>query len=175
MGGGYRALQPRRELAVNDPMTMLKADHRDAKKLLKTLAESGEGRGREHMVKELDQALTLHMAIEEKLVYPLVAKHISRDDEEEAEVEHGLAREGLAKLTELVAKPGFGAAVEMLTGGIGHHVKEEETELLPELKASLSRQAWLQLGDGIAEAKRLAGVPVASKPRRTAKPSGTTK
>ena len=36
-----------------------------------------------------------------------------------------------------VEMPGFGAAVEMLKGGISHHV-EEETRLLPELKERLT-------------------------------------
>jgi hypothetical protein len=39
---------------------------------------------------------------------------------------------------ELVDEPGFGA-VAMLTAGIKHHVKEEETEMFPELKKKLDR------------------------------------
>jgi hemerythrin-like domain-containing protein len=124
---------------MNDPMTILKADHREAKKMLTALADSDEGAEREEMVSELAQALRLHMQVEEELVYPLVKAELGAEDEEEAQVEHGLAREGLTKLTAMVAKPGFGAAVEMLKAGILHHVEEEEAELLPELKSALSR------------------------------------
>jgi hemerythrin-like domain-containing protein len=151
---------------MNDPMTILKADHREAKKMLTALADSDEGAEREEMVSELDQALRLHMQFEEELVYPLVKAELGAEDEEEAQVEHGLAREGLTKLTAMVAKPGFGAAVEMLKAGILHHVEEEETELLPELKSALSRDDWLQLGDQIAKAKAEAGASVQSAPRR---------
>ncbi len=129
-----------------DPMTILKADHREARKLLHQLADSDEGSEREDTADQLATALTLHMDLEERLVYPLVRQHIGREDEEEAEVEHRLARDGLSKMLSMTEVPGFGAAVEMLLGGIEHHVKEEESELLPELKQAMERKDWLALG-----------------------------
>ena len=120
---------------MNDPMTILKADHREVKKLLTALGDSEEGPKRETMAAEIEAALTLHMQIEEDIVYPAVAEYVGEDDEEEAEIEHGLAREGLAKMMSMVEVPGFGAAAQMLLGGIEHHVEEEETEILPELKS----------------------------------------
>jgi hemerythrin superfamily protein len=151
---------------MNDPATILKADHREAKKLMNALAESEEGSERETMANQLNEALLLHMDIEERILYPVVAKEVGADDEEEAEIEHGLARNGLATLMSMVDKPGFGAAVEMLKGGILHHVEEEETEIFPELKSALDRTEWLALGDAIAAAKADAGKPVPSAPRR---------
>jgi hemerythrin-like domain-containing protein len=156
---------------MNDPMTILKADHREAKKLLNQLSDSDEGKQRDDTANELAAALTLHMDLEERLVYPLVRQHIGREDEEEAEVEHRLAREGLTKMLSMTDVPGFGAAVEMLLGGIEHHVKEEESELLPELKQAMERSDWLALGDAIAKAKADAGMPVkpSSPARRSSK------
>ena len=161
---------------MNDPMTILKADHREAKQLMTALADSEEGKERNAMAAELERALTLHMAIEEEYVYPLVAEKVGAEDEEEAEIEHGLAREGLAKLMSMVEMPGFGAAVEMLKGGILHHVEEEETELLPSLKEAMGREEWLALGDSLAKAKANAGAPTtASRGRRSTKRSATRK
>lgn len=155
---------------MNDPMTILKADHRQVKKLLTALGESEEGREREEMAAEVEASLTLHMQIEEEILYPAVAEHVGAEDEEEAEIEHGLAREGLSKMMSMVSVPGFGAAAQMLLGGIEHHVEEEETEILPALKDALPRQDWLALGDAIATAKALSGQPVAqSKQRRSQK------
>ena len=74
--------------------------------------------------------------------------------------------EGLDKVLQMVEMPGFGAAVEMLKGGISHHVQEEETQLLPELKESLERDEWLAIGDALVEAKKAVGLPVAQPPRR---------
>jgi hemerythrin-like domain-containing protein len=145
---------------MHDPMTILKADHREAKQLMTALAGTDEGSERDTLATELDEALSLHMSIEETLVYPLVAKYVGAEDEEEAEIEHGLAREGLAKVMSMRDVPGFGAAVEMLKGGITHHVEEEESELLPSLRDAVSREQWLELGDAIAKAKADAGVPL---------------
>src|SRR4051812_26233394 len=140
-------------MTMNDPMTILKADHREAKRLLTALADSEEGPERERMCDEVTTALTLHMELEERLLYPLVQSMIGEEDAEEANIEHGLAREGVATMGSMVSKPGFGAAVEMLKGGIMHHVEEEEGEILPTLKDKMERSEWLALGDQIVEAK----------------------
>jgi len=145
---------------MNDPMRILKADHREVEGLLKKLAESDEGVEREQLVDELVTKLSAHMEMEESILYPAVKTNVGEDDEEEADVEHGLAREGMTKLQAMVAAPGFGAVVEMLKGGIMHHVEEEETQILPELKDAISREEWLKIGDAIAAAKEAAGLEV---------------
>jgi hemerythrin-like domain-containing protein len=151
---------------MNDPMRILKADHREAEKLLGKLADTEEGSEREQLVEELTMKLTAHMELEESIVYPSVRETVGEEDEEEAEVEHRLAREGLEKLSSMMAMPGFGAAVEMLKGGITHHVQEEEHELLPELKDAISREEWAAMGDALAAAKQERGMPVPQPPRR---------
>ena len=140
---------------MNDPIAILKRDHREASALLKQLAQSKKPSAtRRKTTDKLIAALQLHMEIEEKLVYPQVAKRVGKDEEHEAATEHGLARDALAKMAELVGEGGFGAAVAMLTAGIKHHVKEEETEIFPKLKARLDRPRLAELGDAIAAAKR---------------------
>ena len=117
-----------------DVFTVLRSDHRHVEELLSRLEESDKGAERDALVRELTEALTVHMQFEEQRLYPMLAP-LDGEGAEEAGIEHGLARDGLAKLAELSAAPGFGAAVEMLTGGIDHHVKEEETEVFPKLRA----------------------------------------
>jgi hemerythrin-like domain-containing protein len=139
---------------MNDPIAILKRDHREAAAMLKQLAEIKKPSAtRRKVADKLVAALTLHMAIEEDLVYPLIAERVGKEEEKEAEIEHGLARDGLSKMTELVDEPGFGAAVAMVTAGIKHHVKEEETEVFPELKSKLDRDELAQLGDAVAARK----------------------
>jgi hemerythrin-like domain-containing protein len=139
---------------VADPVVLLKKDHREVEAMLKTLAASSPGSRRKSTLKKLNAALRLHMKIEEQDVYPLVAKLLGKEDAQEANIEHGLAREGLDKLQDLVDQPGFGAAVAMLTAGIKHHVNEEEREMLPDLKKKLGRPDLLALGDEVAAAKK---------------------
>lgn len=149
-----------------DPMRLLKSDHREVERLLDRLSDSDEGAERRSMVDELVTKLALHMQIEEELIYPLVAAEVGAEDEEEAEIEHSLAREGLSKLESMVEAPGFGAAVEMLKGGIKHHVEEEEKEILPELRTAMERDAWQELGEQILLAKEAAGAPASADTRR---------
>lgn len=139
---------------MNDPIAILKADHREAAALLKKLSDSKPGSARRKTTQKLTTALALHMEIEEKLVYPLIGERVGADEEKEAETEHTLARAGLAKMNELVDEGGYGAAVAMVTAGIRHHVKEEETELFPELKAKLERDELRKLGDEVVVAKK---------------------
>jgi len=139
---------------VNDPVAILKRDHREVEEMLKKLAESKPGARRNSTVAKIDAALTLHMQIEERLVYPLVAELVGSEEAQEANTEHELAREGLRKLNELENEAGFGAAVAMLTAGIKPHVKEEEREVFPQLKKQLDRQRLAQLGDEVAAAKK---------------------
>jgi iron-sulfur cluster repair protein YtfE (RIC family) len=125
-----------------DLLEHLTEEHRKAEQMMKTLLDSDEGPERERTLGELREALTKHMAVEERFLYPIVKRTLGAESEEEAENEHQLARGGLDKLSELVSEPGFGAAVEMLQGGIGHHVKEEEQEVFPKLRK--------QAGDEVA-------------------------
>src|SRR5215207_10283096 len=145
---------------MNDPMRILKADHREVEGLLTKLADTDEGSEREQLANEVMAKLTAHMEMEESIVYPIVRTEVGEEDEEEAEVEHRLAREGLEKVQQMVEMPGFGAAVEMLKGGISHHVEEEESQLLPELKDAISAADWQALGDQLVAAKEAAGLPV---------------
>jgi hemerythrin superfamily protein len=140
---------------MNDPIAILERDHREVEALLQQLAGSvNPTPTRRKTTSELVTALTQHMQIEERLVYPLVDEYVGHDEEQEAETEHSLAREGLASIEELVDEPGFGAAIAMLTAGIRHHVKEEESEVFPKLKAKLERGELAELGDAVAAAKQ---------------------
>ena len=139
---------------MNDPVAILKRDHREVAQMLKTLDASKPGARRRQTVEKLTQALELHMEIEERDIYPVVARVIGKEDAEEGGVEHRLARDGLAEVQRLVDEPGFGAAVAMLTAGIRHHVKEEEQEMFPELKKKIDRDELRELGDRVAAAKQ---------------------
>ena len=146
---------------MNDPMTILKKDHAEAKEILTELGKSEPGTVRNEMVTKVTAALELHMSIEETLVYPLVAKVEGAKVRHEADVEHGLAREGIATMNKMVDEPGFGAAAESLLGGLLHHVREEETEIFPELKKKLDPAEWSDLGDRVAAAHTAGAVTAA--------------
>jgi len=141
---------------VPDVFTMLESDHRTVESLLAEIEASEQGPEREALVVKVTQALQLHMQFEEGEVYPLL-KEVDDGMEQEAEVEHQLARDGLAKMTELAAAPGFGAAVEMVKAGISHHGEEEEQEAFPKLRNSCDDATVERLGQALLQRKAQAG------------------
>ena len=145
-----------------DPFSLLELDHRHVAQLLDQLGDSKPGPERERAVKDLEESLAAHMKFEELKVYPLVVTEIGAEAAKEAETEHGLARDGLAKVVELVAEPGFGAAVESLKAGITHHVEEEEGEMFPKLRAGTPDQVQDELAH--ADAGRQEGCGPAGRP-----------
>jgi hemerythrin superfamily protein len=143
-----------------DPFAMLEADHRSVEAMLKSLAESEPGSERDTLVDKLTTAFEAHASFEESAIYPLVPDVMGAEKEEEAEIEHRLAREGVQKLREMASQPGFGAAVEMLEGGIGHHVEEEESEMFPALRRATDDATKDELMAQLREAKAAAGLPL---------------
>jgi hemerythrin superfamily protein len=143
-----------------DPFLLLEFDHRQIETMLEELGKSEPGPERERMVQQLKVAFEAHAQFEERAIYPIVVQVMDAETEQEAEVEHGLAREGVDKLVAMAGAPGFGAAVEMLTGGISHHVEEEEGEIFPKLRQALTDDTRAELTSRLLAAKAQAGLPV---------------
>jgi predicted kinase/hemerythrin-like domain-containing protein len=144
-GTGIPGFPPRRSSTM-DVIDHLTEEHRKVEGLLAELAESDPGRERQELLDDLESSLSTHMAVEERFVYPVVVDVMGEEPEQEAENEHGLARDGLRQMRDLVDEPGFGAAVEMVTAGISHHVHEEEHEVFPALRERASDRV-AALGD----------------------------
>lgn len=118
----------------------LTQEHRMAQGLLDQLATSEEGSERMRMLSELESALSTHMAVEEQFLYPIVGEVMGADEEEGAETEHDLVRDGLGKMRDLLDAPGFAAAVDMVRAGINHHIEEEEQGIFPALRRGAPEQ-----------------------------------
>jgi hemerythrin superfamily protein len=144
-----------------DPFELLRADHRMVEQLLKELSTESDESEQAELVEQLSLALTTHMQFEERQLYPLLTR-VEEELATEAEVEHQLARDGLQQLSTLVGKPGFGAAVDMVTAGVKHHVEEEESEAFPKLQDELGDDDKNRLGQALVEARRAAGLPESS-------------
>ena len=117
-----------------DVLDHLTEEHRKVELLIAQLKGTDPGDQRDRLVDDLIAALSTHMAVEERFLYPIVAEVGEDEMEHEGENEHDLAREGLAKLDALRKEPGFKAALDMVEAGIGHHVKDEEEEVFPTLR-----------------------------------------
>ena len=97
--------------------------------------------------------------MEESIVYPAIAKQVDdgNDMVDEAKSEHKGARKALDDVEKLSPdKPGFDGALTMLEAGISHHVEEEEGEVFPNLRKSVTAEQLDELGKQVAAAKKAA-------------------
>ena len=120
--------------------SMLKADHKEAKALFKTLVDDEQME--QPIIEELCDKLLLHMELEEKFYYPVTQAETDTEElAKEAVLEHAEAK----KLIQALKKGNLDETetkvkLEMLKLAIEHHVKEEEEELFPESKKTLSAE-----------------------------------
>jgi hemerythrin superfamily protein len=125
-----------------DAVELLMQDHKDVDALFKeyeSLQEQGSGAAREELVGLICQALSVHAKIEEELFYPAArgARGVESGLLDEAAVEHQSLKDIIGRLLKAPASdPLYDAGVKVLAEYTKHHVKEEESELFPEVRKS---------------------------------------
>lgn len=114
-----------------DAVSLLQEDHRTAIGMLDWYEQESDEKQKAQIVLMMGRMLLAHMAIEEEIFYPHVAEAAGADDLiRRAVSEHGKAR----KLMEKALKDPVGASKIMakLRKEIEKHIKEEETEIMPQ-------------------------------------------
>jgi hemerythrin-like domain-containing protein len=143
-----------------DIFTLLKNDHKEVKDLFQKILNEEEINT--EWVETLCQKLTIHMDLEEKLFYPVLGDHEETSElAEEAGLEHAEAK----KIVRALKKEGLENSelkvkCEMLKLAIEHHVDEEEGEIFPKAKQTLTHEQINSIGTEFAKQKekRLARV-----------------
>ncbi|MCR5868102.1 hemerythrin domain-containing protein [Aquincola sp. J276] len=108
---------------------------------------------KQELAEQICMMLTVHAQIEEEIFYPAAKDQIKEADlVNEATVEHASAKDLIAQIQE--SDPSdemYDSLVKVLGEYIDHHVKEEESELFPQVrKAKLDVAA---LGEQLNERK----------------------
>jgi len=135
---------PTTKRATPDACSLLDADHRKVKKMFgdyETLTQSrsaSAGQKKRDLAKEICTELTVHAQVEEEIFYPALRDAIKETDLlDEAEVEHGTAKDLIAQLEgSTEADEMFDAKVKVLGEYIDHHVKEERNEIFVKARAA---------------------------------------
>jgi hemerythrin-like domain-containing protein len=144
-----------------DAIALLKQDHREVQQLFTRFEKAGAAAHKEkgRLVASMIEALSRHAAIEEMVFYPAVRREVPGQESAvlEALEEHHVAKWLLSELESLdPAAERFDAKATVLIESVRHHVKEEEGELFPKVRAALSRRQLLEIGDELRAAKRRA-------------------
>ncbi|MGI8751416.1 MAG: hemerythrin domain-containing protein [Acidimicrobiales bacterium] len=158
-----------------DALSLLIADHKDVEKRFKEFEKAGDRAyaTKAKIVDAVIEALSVHAVIEELIFYP-AARRAATDST--AMVRESLEEHHIVKwvLSELAAmKPTderYDAKVTVLIENVRHHVKEEEQDLFPKIRAALSEEHLADLGEQLGAAKKIA--PTRPHPRSPDTPPG---
>lgn len=151
-----------------DAITLLKQDHQTVEQLFKRYEQTGTRAyvQKRRIVDLIIEELAVHAAIEEQVFYP-VARATVADTEDivlESLEEHHVVKWLLSELADMdPAHERFNAKVTVLIENVRHHVKEEERDFFPKVREHLGRNELAELGDALADAKKLA--PTRPHPR----------
>ena len=120
-------------------LAMLEDDHSKVDKIFKRYEKLKEADddARFELVGKACAMLKVHTALEEELLYPGARDALGDDEDmvDEAEVEHGSAKQLIADLERMkTSDPLYDAKFKVLGEYIAHHVEEEEDEMFPKLR-----------------------------------------
>lgn len=129
---------PKSKSASPDAIELLKEDHATVKKAFKEFEkiDHEDTATMKEMVTMVCNELKVHTTIEEEIFYPAVREAIEDEDlMNEAQVEHQSAKDLIAQLEGMEADdPLYAATFTVLGEYVQHHVKEEESEMFPQVK-----------------------------------------
>jgi len=126
---------------VSDPFSYLEKDHKKIGSLLNKLtAKALKKEKRGELFLELQDELTLHAEMEEKIMYPILER-LSRTHTivQEAFEEHHVVKHLLNELTLMpFDTEEWMAKLTVLKENIEHHVEEEESDMFKKARTALS-------------------------------------
>lgn len=138
---------------TKEAISLLRADHKLVNDLFEEYEKTRSVAKKKSLVKQICTELTIHAQIEEEIFYP-AAKKALRDKEliPEATVEHATLKDLIAQV-EGVEPDGemYDAKIKVLSEYVKHHVKEEQNEIFPKVKAS--NLDLVELGAQLTERK----------------------
>jgi hemerythrin-like domain-containing protein len=130
---------------MSDAVQMLEEQHAEATALVMKLERLTDPTTLSQIFRTLDSRLRDHAAIEEQLFYPAFREQArtqtQADEIAEAIHEHNEMKAALTDLERTSpADPSFKSKLATLKSLVAHHVREEESEILPQARRLFSQQ-----------------------------------
>lgn len=135
---------------------LLTNDHREVDELFRRYNLSSKDDSIEEVTKEIVHELSVHAAVEELFVYPLIRAEVDGggDLADEAIDEHQSVKRLLADIEELEAgSTAHSTKMAELIETVRHHVEEEEGEVFPMLRDGASSSLRDKVGTVVEHAK----------------------
>jgi len=117
---------------------LLEQDHELVKDLFDQFEDTESTKEKAKIARKAIEELKIHDAIEEEIFYPQVRPVIEEEDiMNEADEEHHMVRISIAELDAMGdGDERFEAKFTVLSEMVRHHIKEEESDMLPKVEKS---------------------------------------
>ena len=116
-------------------IAILKKDHDAVKDLFEEFSKAENTAAKEKIIGQALTALKIHAVLEEEIFYPTVRRHVGSEVMNEAAEEHHVAKVLIAELERSGSQSDRRhAKFTVLAESVRHHIKEEESEMLPKAK-----------------------------------------
>ena len=125
---------------------LIKSDHRKVEQLYQRYQSiNGQTQQKQPIIQEICHELAIHAKLEEDIFYPAVERKLGRDGADlvgEALKEHSEMKRAISKLqASTFASPEHERVFQEMMKGVQHHVKEEESEMLPKAQQQLGAES----------------------------------
>ena len=156
-----------------DAIVLLKEDHKRMRGLFKQFQGAGDSAKatKDRLAKKIIEELTVHTYLENECMYPQTRALMPELDADilESYEEHHVADLLVMELSTMDAKDErFTAKMTVLIENVTHHMREEEDDWFPKVRAGLGRKRLQDMGAEMVEMKK-------SAPRRPSQPSALKK
>jgi hemerythrin superfamily protein len=142
-----------------DLVDAIVADHRAAESVFAEIEGSVDPGQRRALVEHVIAELVRHSVAEEQYLYP-TARKVLPDGDEVADhelAEHAEAEQVMKDIENTDATdPRFDQLVRQLIDDIRHHLQDEESDLLPKLRAACDAEELRELGRRFEQSKKTA-------------------
>ena len=137
----------------NPVIEMLKEDHQKVKGLFEEFKAAEDAKTKQRIVDTAVTELEVHAKLEEGLIYPAIRPELDEGDlMDEALEEHHVVHLLIAELKKMKPRDDrFDAKFTVLGESVQHHIKEEESQMLP--KAEGSNIDWDKLETQVTKRK----------------------
>jgi hemerythrin superfamily protein len=153
MSTATKTTHPPKSLPAKDALSLLKADHAKVRGLFAEYEKARSTTRKKSLVADICTELSVHAQVEEEIFYPAVKAALKdRLLVPEATVEHASLKDLVAQIEAFEPNDDmYDAKVKVLSEYVKHHVKEEQNEMFPKVKAS--SLDLLELGTRMADRK----------------------
>lgn len=140
---GRKAVVQAASALSGDWLDALKTEHQLALAILGKMEATKDSQTtkRAMLLMQLKHALAKHAFQEENVIYPAMRDHDEREEADHLNHDHGYVKQFLYELTELPKNSALWAAkARDFRAALEKHIREEEDDIFPALKASLSAE-----------------------------------